>query len=48
MIKRTLGAGGLEGSAIGLGCMGLSFAYGAFPPRALSLKGFGLESKEKR
>ena len=28
MIKRTLGASGLEVSAIGLGCMGLSFAYG--------------------
>lgn len=48
MVKRPLGAGGLEGSAVGLGCMGLSFAYGAFPPRALGLKGFGLEFKEKR
>jgi aryl-alcohol dehydrogenase-like predicted oxidoreductase len=28
MIKRTLGQSGLEVSAIGLGCMGLSFAYG--------------------
>ena len=28
MIKRTLGTSGLEVSAIGLGCMGLSFAYG--------------------
>jgi aryl-alcohol dehydrogenase-like predicted oxidoreductase len=28
MIKRTLGASGLEVSAVGLGCMGLSFAYG--------------------
>ncbi len=30
MIKRTLGTSGLEVSAIGLGCMGLSHAYG--PP----------------
>ena len=30
MEKRTLGADGLEVSAIGLGCMGLSFGYG--PP----------------
>lgn len=28
MQKRTLGSSGLEVSAIGLGCMGLSFAYG--------------------
>jgi aryl-alcohol dehydrogenase-like predicted oxidoreductase len=29
MQKRTLGSNGLEVSAIGLGCMGLSFGYGA-------------------
>ena len=28
MEKRTLGNGGLEVSALGFGCMGLSFTYG--------------------
>ena len=31
MQKRTLGSGGLEVSAIGLGCMGMSWSYG--PPK---------------
>src|SRR5215208_4719708 len=31
MQKRTLGNSGLEVSAVGLGCMGMSFSYG--PPK---------------
>jgi len=31
MQKRRLGSNGLEVSAIGLGCMGMSFSYG--PPK---------------
>ena len=33
MERRTLGRSGLEVSSLGLGCMGLSFAYGAPPDR---------------
>ncbi len=33
MKKRTLGSSGLEVSALGLGCMGISQAFGASPPR---------------
>jgi len=33
MHKRTLGSGRLEVSALGLGCMGMSFSYPPFPDR---------------
>ena len=32
--KRALGRGGLEVSALGLGCMGMNHSYAPFPPRA--------------
>ncbi len=33
MQKRTLGNGGLEVSALGLGCMGMTFSYAPFPDK---------------
>jgi len=38
MQKRILGKTGLEVSAIGLGCMGLSFAYGPAMDRSEAIK----------
>lgn len=38
MQKRTLGRSGLEVSAIGLGCMGLSYAYGPAPARTDAIR----------
>jgi len=37
MKKRLLGRGGLEVSALGLGCMGLSFAYGPATDRSAAI-----------
>lgn len=38
MQTRKLGNQGLEASAIGLGCMGMSFSYAPFPPKEESIK----------
>ena len=38
MEKRILGKSGLEVSALGLGCMGLSFAYGQVPDKQDAIK----------
>jgi aryl-alcohol dehydrogenase-like predicted oxidoreductase len=38
MKKRKLGSSGLEVSALGLGCMGLSFGYGPATERNEAIK----------
>jgi len=37
MQKRNLGNSGLEGSALGLGCMGMTFSYKPFPDKSASI-----------
>ena len=43
MIKRILGNSGLEVSALGLGCMGMSYAYGITPERSIEVISFADE-----
>ena len=38
MEKRKLGKSGLEVSALGLGCMGMSYAYGQVPNKSEMIK----------
>src|SRR3954468_14614004 len=38
MKKRTLGKSGLEGSALGFGCMGLSFGFGPATEKNQAIK----------
>lgn len=38
MQKRKLGNGGLEVSAIGLGCMGMTFGYGPAMEKTAAIK----------